>query len=222
MTKLVVFDCDGTLVDSQAMIIAAMTRTFALHGLEALPDERVRRIVGLSLPQAVAALTPDVTVQQHEAMVEDYKQSFMALRAEGYHTREQLYPGIVDVITRLDRIGYLLGVATGKSARGLAVTLGHHGLTDRFVTLQTADHHPSKPHPSMMQQALAEAGAQPADAVLIGDTRYDMEMAANAGTASIGVTWGYHGREELQDAGAGHLVDEAMDLPAVVSRLVGD
>ncbi len=202
---LIIFDCDGTLVDSQANIIAAMNDAYARNGL-ALPDPHaVRRIVGLSLLEGMQMLLPEADLAFQEKMAEDYKNGFHRLRGAGL-VDEPLYPGTRDIIETLGRRGYQLGVATGKSDRGLDLVLKHHDLHQHFITLQTADRHPSKPHPSMIYQAMAEAGAAPADTVMIGDTTFDMEMAVIAGVTAIGVDWGYHDSAELQAAGAKHIL----------------
>jgi phosphoglycolate phosphatase len=199
--KLAVFDCDGTLVDGQASICEAMERAFEAHG-RARPDRHeVRRAVGLSLPLAVRRLLPGEGDEVHHAIADAYKQAFRAARAAGM-LDEPLFPGMAEALSALRAGGWQLGVATGKSDRGLAHCLEVHGLAAAFVTLQTADRHPSKPHPQMLEAALAEAVAAPNDAVMIGDTAYDMEMAQAAGVRAIGVAWGYHDTEELQAAGA--------------------
>ena len=208
---LVVFDCDGTLVDSQHSICTAMTRAFEAVKLEAPGRMAILDIVGLSLPAAVARLLPDADTDFHVHVAEQYKAAFHAMRAsEG--VAEPLYDGIAGLIEELDGAGWLLGVATGKSDRGLNLCLTGHGVIDRFVTLQTADRHPSKPHPSMLETAMADAGASPQTTVMIGDTSYDMEMAVNAGVRGIGVAWGYHRPDVLTAAGAAAV---AMDSNAL-------
>lgn len=198
---LVVFDCDGTLVDSQHNICAAMARAFEDAKLVAPDRLAILSVVGLSLPHAMARLLPDAEADFHDHLSERYKLAFQAMRRENA-VSEPLYPGIADLVHDLDRAGWLLGVATGKSDRGLALCLTHHGLIDRFVTLQTADRHPSKPHPSMLLTAMAEAGAAPDTTVMIGDTSFDIDMGMAAGVRSIGVAWGYHAPDELIIAGA--------------------
>jgi phosphoglycolate phosphatase len=219
MTRLAVFDCDGTLVDSQANICRAMELAFGSAQLP--PPERtaIRRIVGLSLVEAVARLAPDVEPALHAAVAEDYKRHFRAMRTGGGLADEPLFDGVAEALERLAADGWLLGVATGKSDRGLALLLEHHGLSHRFVTLQTADRHPSKPHPSMLELAMAEAGAEPQDTVMIGDTSFDIAMAAAAGVHPIGVAWGYHTAAELTAAGACHVLEHASALPAVAEAL---
>jgi phosphoglycolate phosphatase len=199
--RLAVFDCDGTLVDGQASVCRAMDRAFAACALAAPDHHLVRRIVGLSLPQAIHRLRPEADAATRAALDTAYRDAFRAAREAG-ELVEPLYDGIADTIAALDDAGWTLGVATGKSARGLDHCLATHGLTARFATLQTADAHPSKPHPAMLEAALAATGAAAADAVMIGDTCYDIEMARAAGVRAIGVDWGYHTREELFDAGA--------------------
>lgn len=199
--RLAVFDCDGTLVDGQASICNAMDEAFAALSLPAPDRHLVRRIVGLSLPAAMRQLAPDLPDTAHAALDEAYRNAFRTAREAG-RLSEPLYDGIAALIEELRAGGWTLGVATGKSDRGLAHCLAMHGLTASFVTLQTADRHPSKPHPAMLEAALAEAGAEPADAVMIGDTAYDMAMARAAGVRAIGVDWGYHTAAELVAAGA--------------------
>lgn len=201
MTRLAVFDCDGTLVDGQAAVCDAMDAAFAAAGLT-LPDRnRVRRIVGLSLPQAVRVLAPDAEADRQAAAVDAYKASFRATREQG-RLEEPLFEGIAPLLHALRDNGWQLAVATGKSDRGLAACLAAHGIADLFVSLQTADRHPSKPHPAMLEAALFEAAAQPGDAVMIGDTTFDIDMARAAGVRAIGVAWGYHAPAELIAAGA--------------------
>ena len=199
--RLAVFDCDGTLSDGQAAICAAMAEGFAEAGLAAPDPHQVRRIVGLSLPSAIARLAPDETAEAHARVVGAYKQAFFRARERGL-VSEPLFEGIAALLGRLHGSGWKLGVATGKSDRGLHGCLRMHGIFDLFLTLQTADRHPSKPHPSMLELAMAEAGAAPADTVMIGDTVYDIEMAHAARCRAIGVAWGYHDPAELLAAGA--------------------
>jgi phosphoglycolate phosphatase len=199
--RLAVFDCDGTLVDGQASICEAMDEAFAEAGLPAPDRHAVRRIVGLSLPQAVRRLVPDCLPETEALAVAAYKRAYRAARDAG-RISEPLFDGIPELIERLHAAGWLLGVATGKSDRGLAHCLAAHGLTHRFATLQTADRHPSKPHPAMMEAALGETLADPARTVMIGDTAFDMGLAVNSGVRAIGVAWGYHDAAELIAAGA--------------------
>ncbi|RED16932.1 HAD-IA family hydrolase [Parasphingopyxis lamellibrachiae] len=216
--RLAIFDCDGTLVDSQANICMAMELAFERAGLAPPPREATRRVVGLSLVEAMETLLPEAGTDQHREMAEAYKQAFTGMRGAGT-VHEPLYDGIVETITALDETGWLLGVATGKSDRGLKFVLEAHGLTDRFVTLHTADRHPSKPHPSMIDACMADAGASRESSVMIGDTTFDMAMARAANVMAVGVAWGYHDPDELEAAGADVVIDSAHDLAAIIEEL---
>jgi phosphoglycolate phosphatase len=216
--RLVVFDCDGTLVDSQHNIIRSMTAAFRDSGLPDPTAEEVRSIVGLSLREAMAVLTPDLDDDGHAGLVEAYRNAYTRLRMDN-QMEEELYPGVHDVLMDLEAAGFLLGVATGKSLRGLHATIERHGLEGRFVTLQTADLAPSKPHPAMLHQAMAEAGAEPQQTILVGDTTFDMTMAANAGVAAIGVSWGYHPVARLREAGAADVIETFSALPSLARAL---
>lgn len=205
--KLALFDCDGTLVDSQANICTAVEQAFDAHALTRPPRSAIRRIVGLSLVEAMAALLPGADNAKHQAIAEAYRTAFLRLRSAGTMGEEPLYHGIVETLETLAATGWAMGVATGKSDRGLAHILAHHGIAHHFITLQTADRHPSKPHPSMIDTAMADAGAAPETTVMIGDTSFDMAMARAAGARAVGVAWGYHPADELRAAGAHVIVD---------------
>jgi phosphoglycolate phosphatase len=209
MKRLALFDCDGTLVDSQANICIAMEHAFDSASLSPPPRSAIRQIVGLSLYETMRALLPDADEALHRNMVEQYRASYLLMRQNGLED-EPLYDGIAGVLKGLETQGWALGVATGKSDRGLERCLDHHAIRDMFVTLQTADRHPSKPHPSMIYQAMDDAGASAENTVMIGDTVYDIHMAVAAGCRSVGVSWGYHSVADLRDAGADVIV-EAMD-----------
>ncbi len=211
MNRLAIFDCDGTLVDSGATIYAALADAFEVNGLEAPAPEVGRWVIGLSLVEAMAALLPDVSAEQHATLAEDYKQAFWRLRAAG-KVEEPLFEGVIELLDALEADGWLLAVATGKSDRGLQHCLESHGIHARFVSLQTADRHPSKPHPSMVEQAMADAGAAPETSFVVGDTSFDMAMAASAGAAPIGAAWGYHDAEELIEAGAMAVAECPLDV----------
>jgi len=201
MTRLAIFDCDGTLVDSGATIVDAVAETFEQVGIAIPPARACRGVIGLSLVEAMAVLAPDLGAEDHSQLAESYKRNFFRARAEG-RVEEPLFDGVLDLLDDLEAQGWLLAVATGKSDRGLKHCLDLHGIFDRFVSLQTADRHPSKPHPSMALQAIVEAGATPGQSIVVGDTSFDMGMAVAAGAAGIGAGWGYHDPEELLAAGA--------------------
>lgn len=197
--KLAVFDVDGTLVDSQALIVGAMAQAMEGAGLPVLDRDQVLSIVGLSLPLAVATLLRDQPEARQNEVVAGYRAAFMSRRMDD---EAPLYPGARACLDALaGRDDLLLGIATGKSRRGLDAMLDHHGLRGHFVTLQTPDNHPSKPSPAMLLAACDEAGVDPAKTVMIGDTTFDMQMALNARTAALGVGWGYHPQPALQQLG---------------------
>jgi phosphoglycolate phosphatase len=211
MTKLAIFDCDGTLVDSGATIFVALKQTLEDRGLAVPPPEVCRRVIGLSLVEAIAGLVPDAGLAEHVELAETYKRNFMALRAAG-RVEEPLFDGVLELLDALEEDGWLLAVATGKSDRGLKHCLDLHGIHARFISLQTADRHPSKPHPSMVLQAIADAGAEPETTIVVGDTSFDMGMAVAAGARGIGVAWGYHDADELLEAGAAAVAQHPLDV----------
>ncbi|MEL7166024.1 MAG: HAD-IA family hydrolase [Pseudomonadota bacterium] len=192
--RLVVFDVDGTLVDSQADIVASVTEAFITQEREAPSRSLIVSTIGMSLPATMARLAPDSGADGVDALVEAYKQSYMRRRAEtGSRHSSPLFPGARDMLDQLNaQPETLLAVATGKSRRGLRILIEGHGLGGLFQSHQCADDHPSKPHPSMLLAALSETGIAAQDAVMVGDTTYDRDMAAAAGVAFIGVSWGYH------------------------------
>lgn len=217
--RLALFDCDGTLVDSQQSIIAAMREAWRAHDLPEPEPEAVRRVVGLTLETAIARLRPDSTPEEAAVLVERYRSAFFRQRQSG-DVDEPLYEGCVAALDALDADGMLLGVATGKSRRGLRAVLERHGLLPRFVTTQTADDGPGKPNPHMVDRAIAETGVEPADVVMIGDTVFDIEMARAAGVASIGVAWGYHPADELAEAGADEIAGSFPDIPRLIRNIL--
>ena len=217
--RLAVFDCDGTLVDSGATITAALKACFEQSGLVVPPPSVTRRVIGLSLVEAMAALLPNAKPEEHLELAEDYKRAFMDLRLAG-QVEEPLFEGVLELLDALEADGWLLAVATGKSDRGLRHCLEQHGIHARFVSLQTADRHPSKPHPSMVEQAIADAGTSAASTVVVGDTSFDMAMAANAGAAGIGAGWGYHETAELLEAGAVAVAEQPLDVLQLIREHV--
>lgn len=219
MMRCAVFDCDGTLVDSGSTIHRALGLAFAEHGLVLPPREQAQRVIGLSLVEAMAELAPTQGADLHQRMAQTYKDAFVTLRGQR-EVEEPLYEGILPLLDAMEERGWLLAVATGKSDRGLRHCLLSHGLHARFLSLQTADRHPSKPHPSMTLQALADCGADPHRSVVIGDTGWDMGMAKAAGCHAIGALWGYHDERELVAAGADVLAACPADVLGLAEELV--
>jgi len=217
MARIAIFDCDGTLVDGQASICKAMDAAFAAAALPPPDMHQVRRMVGLSLPQAIQRLAPDAGVDTVALAVDAYKRAFRAAREAG-ELSQALFGGIAEVIDGLHRAGWQLGVATGMSRRGLDHLLAANELTRYFATLQTADDHPSKPDPAMLEAALFEVAGAPKNAVMIGDTVFDIQMARDAGVRAIGVDWGYHEPKELRAAGAEFVAASPAELGEYLLR----
>lgn len=219
MNRLAIFDCDGTLVDSGATIYAALKASLEQNGFHVPSPNVSRRVIGLSLTEAMAALLPELPNERHRDLADDYRRAFMGLRTAG-EVEEPLFDGVIDLLDALAADGWLLAVATGKSDRGLKLCLEQHGIHARFTSLQTADRHPSKPHPSMVHQAISEAGAAPETTIVIGDTSFDMAMAKAAGAAGIGAGWGYHEPSELIEAGAVAVADGPLDVLTLIKEHV--
>lgn len=214
--RLILFDVDGTLADSQNAIASAMTHAFDGVGMAVPSHAEIISIVGLSLPLAMAALAPKTDDETQAQLVEGYKRAYMDKRLKAGAGHSPLFPGAIETLARLNAVPeYLLGVATGKSQRGLDALIASHGL-DCFVTCQVADHHPSKPHPSMVLSALHETGVDPENAVMIGDTSFDIDMGRAAGVVTIAVDWGYH---PAYDLGADHIISNFDELAPLLEQI---
>jgi phosphoglycolate phosphatase len=210
--RLIVFDCDGTLVDSQQVIAEAMRLAFLCADL--IPPDRaaILRTVGLSIPEALAELAPEQSLEVREEIGRCYREQCMVLRQRP-HMQEPMFRGAAAFISDLAaRDDVILGIATGKSRRGVQRFIEYNGLEGVFTTIQTADDAPSKPHPAMLQQAMRETGISPDATIMIGDTSFDMIMAVRANATAIGVTWGYHSAFSLKKAGAHSVVQSFPEL----------
>ncbi len=216
--RLVLLDVDGTLVDSLHNICTAMDLACSWLGVVAPPHAHVRRGIGLSLIEAVAQALPEQPIEVHERLAEAYKEAFVEQRARPDH-QEYLFPGTVEALAALDDAGWLMGLATGKSRRGVDSFIERHGFHQRFVTIHTADDGPGKPDPEMIFRALANTGCNPHHTVMVGDTTFDMAMARSAKVGAIGVTWGNHGIADLRRAGAQEIIEDFAGLPAAVRAL---
>lgn len=224
MPRLCLFDCDGTLVDSQHTIIAGMQAAFAAVDRPPPSPGAVLGVVGLSLTDAVAALLGDgagTNGAETRHVAAAYLAALKDVRgpADGL---EPLFPGVRDGLNVLDADGWLLGIATGKSRRALDETLSEHELTHRFVTLQTADRAPGKPAPDMVLRAIAEIGGTLEETVVVGDSVFDMQMATHAGAMAIGVAWGYHPVDALRAAGARSVAGSFPELLVLLERWISD
>ena len=214
--RLVLLDCDGTLVDSQQAIVVAMTAAWQAAGLQAPDPQAVRRAVSLPLTEAIARLLPGGESGFVKRLAGLYRDAYYRERHHKGHELEPLYPGVHEALIAMRASGLSLGIATGKSFRGLIAVLEQHGLSETFVTLQTADRGLGKPNPDMVFQALEETCSTSADTVVVGDSTFDMEMACRAGVSGVGVAWGYHSVRDLEAAGARRIVHRWEDLPRVV------
>ena len=218
--NLIIFDCDGTIVDSQSGIVLSMEHAFKTLKLTPPSRAATLAVVGLSLPEAFAVLAPEQDYETRYELAERYKSAFREMNQDPAE-HEVLFPGAHEAITSLaKRDDMILGIATGKSMRGVDRLLTREGWKAHFVTIQTADDHPSKPHPSMVQCACQETSITKAHTVMIGDTTYDIEMGRAAGVHTIGVTWGYHTRAELDDAGAHIIIESYEALPGAIAQLL--
>jgi len=216
--NLIVFDCDGTLVDSQHLIVQAMRLTFEAAGLATPARADILRTVGLSVPEALLMLAPDQYPDTRCELARSYREWCMTLRRQP-NSEEPMFEGAASLLFSLAaRENVLLGIATGKSRRGVERFIEQNGLRGMFATLQTADNAPSKPHPAMLLQAMDETGAAPGTTVMIGDTSYDMIMASCAEVTGIGVSWGYHAAADLKRSGAKSVVSS---FPALGALLAG-
>jgi phosphoglycolate phosphatase len=216
--KLIVFDCDGTLVDGQHLILDAMQSACRVCDVFYPGDEAVRQIVGLSLMEAIGICHPKETEKTHHALKDAFVDRFQELRLREEDDNEPLYDGVRETLEHLHGQGYLLGIATGKSKRGLLITLKNHDLSDYFLTLNTADDGPGKPHPSMLLNAMSDVGAVPENTLMIGDTTYDIQMALAANVRAVGVSWGYHDGSNLVKAGAHYMLDHISHISEVLDE----
>ena len=219
--KLAVLDCDGTIVDSKTAIVTSMTAAFVHVDLPPPKPEEIVRIVGLNLADAMNVLLQGQKPEKIQILVDAYREVATQHRAGG-QWEDPLYPDAKEVIQALSASGWLLGVATGKSKRGLDAVFDTHGIGHHFVTAQTSDIGPGKPAPDMLYRALRETGVEAHNTVMIGDTTFDIEMAVNAGVPAIGVSWGYHTDRELLAAGARVIVHGFQDLPSAMESLIGE
>lgn len=218
--RLILFDCDGTLVDSAHIIVDTVTAAWEAEGLTPPPSDIVRRQIGLPVPDAIANLIPDAAPDLMGRLDARFRDIFVAGRQAGAH-EDPLYDGCAAVLAELaSGSGTLLGVATGKGRRGLIHTLEKHGIDRHFQVLKTADDGPGKPNPKILEDAMAEMGVPPWQTVMIGDTVFDMAMAKSAGAHAIGVSWGYHAPADLRNAGAQAMAEAFGELPALIDTLL--
>lgn len=219
--RLAAFDLDGTLVDSAGSIVDGVLACWEACGFPLPEADTVRRIIGLPWEESVVILLPGAGDAEFARIKSYHDEVARGLRRRPPR-RESLFPGALDTLDALESAGYILSIITSRSTSRLHELLEEEGIRERFVTLKTTDNGPGKPAPDLMLQTLAEIGVEKEDAVMIGDTIFDIQMALSAGTAAVGVSWGVHEPGELREAGAGHVVEAFDELPPVVARLIGD
>jgi phosphoglycolate phosphatase len=216
--RLLAFDFDGTLMDSQRDIVACMREAFTQFGLNLPEEEAVRQQVGLNLPDIMANLRPDLKREDHFTLSELYRDVYLERRL-GNKLEEVLFSDIKSTLSGMQDDEIFMAICTGKKLRGLVPALEHNQIDHFFHSLHTPDNAPGKPNPTMLQQAM-EFSATPVDqTVMIGDTTYDMQMAKNAGVTAIGVAWGYHSEQQLVEAGASEVLKSPQQLKEALSSL---
>lgn len=215
---LIIFDLDGTLIDSVALIVETVTDAFAAIGEPVPTEAAIRSISGITARDAMAILAPDAPQDRVDQILESYRRHY--LERAGV-TREALFSGSLAALDRLQqRPDTILAVATGKGYRGAVTLLERHDIIGRFHSIQTPDHNRGKPDPQMIETAMEKAGATPTDTVMIGDTVHDMRMARAAGVHALGVAWGYHTVFDLNEAGADMIIEDFAALDRAIDELL--
>jgi phosphoglycolate phosphatase len=205
--ELIVFDWDGTLMDSAGAIVASIQAAARDLGLEPPSEERARHVIGLGLGEALRHALPELEEARHEELADRYRHHYLAQDHELV-----LFAGAAALVQTLGEAGYRLAIATGKSRKGLDRALDHSGLGELFHATRCADECHSKPHPQMLEELIDEFGVLPSATLMIGDTTHDLLMAQNAGVAGVGVTHGAHTAEALATAAPLHLAENIEDL----------
>ena len=204
---LIAFDWDGTLFDSTAIIVRSIQAAVRDVGGRVPSDKDAAYVIGLGLGQALAHAAPDVPKERYPLLGERYKH---------HYGREQdqitLFPGVLEMLNELKTRQYFLTVATGKSRWGLDQALSHVDLKDLFHASRTADETAGKPHPRMLHELMAEFGVSPERTLMVGDTTHDLQLAANAGCASVGVNYGAHDASALEALNPLYIADSAQGL----------
>lgn len=218
--RLAAFDLDGTLLDSASSIVTGVMACWESCGFP-LPDpEHVRRIIGLPWEESIVKLLPGAGDAEF-GQIRTYHDEIARGERPRPARSEELFPGVISMLDAVEQSGYLLAIITSRSGGRLVELLEAQGIRNRFVSLKTTDNGPGKPNPHLMMQTLSETGVDKSDAVMIGDTTFDILMACNAGTPSVGVSWGVHESHELLDAGAGHIADHIDEILPAIDRLTG-
>ncbi len=212
--KLLIFDWDGTIIDSQAHIVHCMREGIKGAGFEAPKDDAIRHIIGLSLERAVQTLMPDCSLSEVDVMTQNYRTHFFATGAES----SDFYDGAKEMLQRCFDEGYYMAVATGKSRRGLDMVLNAFNLESLFHITRCADETASKPDPMMLEEILTDLNLSRDEALMIGDTTYDMDMANNAKMDSMAVTYGVHSRKDLEPTKPNYYLNDIKQLLDVLTK----
>jgi phosphoglycolate phosphatase len=220
MSKLVVWDVDGTLVDSRQTILEAVRTAFAAQSLPEPSYEAVRQIVGLSLNEGIRSLLPEASEADCARLADGYRAAFGGKVNQPGHV-EPLYDGAAETLDRLRAAGWKVAIATGKSRRGAETIIRMHGWADLFDSVHCSDDGPGKPHPAMVLEAMKALAVGPEHTIVVGDTAHDMRMAKAAGAYAQGVSWGFHTAEEVQEGGADHIVHDFVELNAQLDAFAG-
>lgn len=207
--ELIVFDWDGTLMDSTAMIVDSVQSAARDLGLEPPPEERARHIIGLGLGDALRHALPDLPEDHYPELVERYRHHYLSR-----DNQLTLFAGAAALVRELAENGFRLGVATGKSRKGLDRALAHSGLGTFFHGTRCADECHSKPHPQMIEELMDELAVAPEQTLMIGDTTHDLLMARNAGVDAVAVSYGAHPRTGLAEVNYRYCADSVADLQA--------
>ena len=220
--KLIIFDLDGTVLDSRHSILSAMDEVFIQFSIIVPNEKKLLSVIGLSLEIAFETLLGDKNAHYAARMSDAYRDVILARRKAGTD-HDRMFPGALDTLRFLEsRDNILLGVATGKALRGIHHMIKTHELGTMFHTLQAADTAPSKPHPGMVLQSMELAGMSASNTVMIGDTSFDMEMARAAGVHALGVSWGYHDNELLFKSGAGQIIDSYDQMLPALGKILDE
>lgn len=193
--ELIIFDWDGTLMDSVAKIVRCFSAALADAAVVSPGEDAIRHVIGLGLSEAVAVLLPQADAATRARVIEGYREHFLHID----HTETELFPGVRQGLEALSAQGYLLAVATGKARRGLERVLRETATAHFFCSTRCADEAYSKPHPRMLEDILQQTGLSASQALMVGDTTYDMQMARHAGMPGLAVTYGVHARELLAE-----------------------
>lgn len=218
---LAIFDLDGTLVDSRALIQSAMQAAFRAHGLRPPSYDETRRTVGLAIEEVMAILAPAVAPRLRVRLTGSFQDAFVEMRRDPSF-REPLYDGAAALVWRLAEAGWRLGIATGKPRRGIDAFFETHGLRAAFDTSWSVDDGPGKPHPFMIDQAVAAVSVCKTRAVMIGDSVHDIKMARTARVQAFGVAWGFQTADEVAAAGAHQVFEDFAGLAGALAAFGAD